>query len=215
VAEKKKNQRLKGTRRKKLVEKIRRLIGKNYSDEEMCQALDLHPSTLTAVKTEILTFDKTFFEHLDSSAVMSDYLLKAKQNIKDLNHLINTTNVRSAQGSEKAAYVGAIKLRAEIHDKCVKMGQDLGHIDKRAKEMKLDIEGSVDFNLSAMSNADIQSEIKAEVQKLHELAAGTVVNMREDLLGVTGDEVRKFLPAPHDARPKAKKPKRKKVSLRK
>lgn len=216
MARQKGKKQLRGKKRTKLVEKIRRLIGKDYSDEEMCNTLGIHPASLTALKTEILTFDKTFFEHMDSGTVFSDYLLRAKQNINDLNRLINTTNIRSAQGSEKAAFVGAIKLRSEIHDKCVKMGQDLGHIDRRAKEVKIDLEGNVDFNFSTMSNNDIKAEIQAEVQALHQLAAGNTINMREELLGVTGDEIKKFLPAPVGSTSKAKKKRsRNKVSLRK
>lgn len=213
---KKAKEKLRGKKRAKLVEKIRRLIGKDYSDEQMCQTLGIHSTRLTALKTEILTFDKTYFEHIDSGSVFSDYLLRAKQNVTDLNRLINSTNIRSAQGSEKAAFVGAIKLRGEIHDKCVKLGQDLGHIDKRAKEVKIDLEGNVDFNISTMSNADIQAEIQAEVTKLHQLADGNVINMREELLGVSGDEVRKFLPESPEAKLRAKKRRAKnKVSLRK
>lgn len=205
-------ERLRGKKRTRLVEKIRRLIGKNYTDEEMCQTLGVHPSRLTALKSEILVFDKTFFEHMDSGSVFSDYMMRAKQNMVDLNRLINTTNIRSAQGSEKAAFVAAIKLRGEIHDKCVKMGQDLGHIDRRAKEVKIDLEGSVDFNFSTMSDEDINKEIQAEVKRLHDLADGNIVNMREELLGVTGDEIKKFLPEPAGAK---KKRSRNKVSLRK
>ncbi len=110
--------------------------------------------------------------------------------------MINSTQVRSAQGSEKAAYVAAIKLRSEINDKVVKVGQDLGHIDKRAKEVDLNVVGNIDHNFSAMSNEEIQKEIKDEVKKLHQIAAGGItIEMREELLGVSGDEVRKFLPA--------------------
>ncbi len=208
-------EKLRGKKRTRLVEKIRRLIGKNYSDEEMCQTLQVHPARLTALKSEILVFDKTFFEHLDSGTVFSDYLMKAKQNITDLNRLINTTNIRSAQGSEKAAFVGAIKLRGEINEKCVKMGQDLGHIDRQAKEVNLNFEGSMDFNFSAMTNADIQKEIQDEVKKLNAIASGNVVKMREELLGVTGEEIRKFLP-PGSTKLKSKKRRAKnKVSLRK
>lgn len=208
--------RIRGKKRTRLVEKIRRLIGKDYTDEEMCNTLGIHATRLTALKSEILTFDKTFFEHMDSGTVFSNYLQKAKQNITDLNRLINTTNIRSAQGSEKAAFVAAIKLRGEIHDKCVKMGQDLGHIDRRAKEVKIDLEGNVDFNFSTMSNEDINKEIQAEVQRLHMIADGNVVEMREELLGVTGDEVRKYLPTPPKPNLKAKKSQAMhKVSLRK
>lgn len=179
----------------------------------MCQTLCIHPNSLTAIKSEIITFDKTFFEHIDSGSVFSEYILKVKQNITDLNRLINTTNIRNAQGSEKAAFVGAIKLRSELNDKVVKMGQDLGHIDRRAKELKVDIEGDFNFNFSTMTNKQIQQDIQDEVQKLNQLAKGTVINMREELLGVSGDEVRKFLPEPPNA--KKKKKKSTKVILRK
>jgi hypothetical protein len=182
-------------------------------DREICQTLGLHSQTLLALKTEIIQFDKTYFEHQDSGTVFSKYLMQAKQNIMDLNRLIKTTKVHSAQGSDKTAYVAAIKLRAEVQDKCVKMGQDLGHIDKRAKEVDLRLDGKVDFNFASMSNADIQKEIQSEVNKLHQLADGnTTIEMREELMGVSGKEVRKFFPTKVIKAPVMKK---RKVSLRK
>lgn len=203
-----------GTKRKKFVGKIRRLMGKEYSDQEICDTLDIKSSTLVACKQDILNFDKTFFEHLDSGTVFSDYLLKAKQNNKDLNKLINTTNIRSAQGSEKAAYVAAIKLRSEIQDKCVKMGQDLGFIDRKAKEVDINLDGDVNFNFQTMTDKEIRAETETEVKRLNEIAEGKVIEMRPELLGVTDSEVAKFLPT-SVIKPTKQKKKRSKISLKK
>jgi len=100
-----------GKKRAKWIANVRRLIGKNYTDDEICQTIGIQSRTLLSLKTEILNFDKTFFEHMDSGSVFSEYILKARQNLVDLDRLIKHTRIRSAQGSEKTAFVAAIKLR--------------------------------------------------------------------------------------------------------
>lgn len=190
-------------------------MGKNYNDQEIIDTLAIGSATLVACKQDILNFDKTFFEHLDSGTVYSDYLLKAKQNTKDLDKLINTTNIRSAQGSEKASYVAAIKLRTEINDKVVKMGQDLGFIDRKAKELDVNVDGAVDFNFQSKSDKEIRAEIEAEKKRLNQIASGKVIIMRPELLGVTDGEVAKYFPSSVvDATTKKNKV-RSKVALRK
>jgi len=54
-------------------------MGKGYDDQEIIDTLDIGTKTLVACKQDILNFDKTFFEHLDSGTVFSDYLLSAKR----------------------------------------------------------------------------------------------------------------------------------------
>jgi len=193
VAEK----RVRGRKRRKLVEKVRRLIGKNYTDGEVCDQLDIRPDSLTAIKSEILNFDQVSFEHMESGAVLSDYVMKARQNITDLNHLIKATNIRRAPGSEKAAYVAAIKLRSEIQDKVVRLGQDLGFIDRKAQETKntTTLEGGINLSIGKMSDEEIKAEIKAEVAQMNKIVSGKVITMRPELLGVTDSDVKKFLPA--------------------
>jgi len=193
VAEK----RVRGRKRRKLVEKVRRLIGKNYTDGEVCDQLDIRPDSLTAIKSEILNFDQVSFEHMESGAVLSDYVMKARQNITDLNHLIKATNIRRAPGSEKAAYVAAIKLRSEIQDKVVRLGQDLGFIDRKAQETKntTTLEGGINLSIGKMSDEEIKAEIKAEVAQMNKIVSGKVITMRPELLGVTDADVKKFLPA--------------------
>ncbi len=204
---------LQGLKRKRLVEKTRRLMGKGYSDQEICDALTIKTKTLVACKQDILNFDKTFFEHLDSGTVYSDYLLKAKQNTKDLNKLINTTNIKSAQGSEKAAFVAAIKLRSELQDKCVKLGQDLGFIDRQSKVVDINLDGEVNFNFQNKTDAEIRKEIELEKKRLDEIASGKVIEMRPELLGVTDKEVTKYFPPNVVSKQRAKNTP--KVTLRK
>ena len=175
-----------------MIAKVRRLLGKNYTDDEICDQLNIKSTTLLSAKSEILTFDTTLFEHLDSSGVFSQYLLNQKQNIIDLDRLINSTNPKKA--NEKTAFVAAIKLRADILSQINKLGQELGLIDKVAKEVNVKQTGKIDVSLT-MTNINLKKEIEAEKQKLHKLAAGNQIEMREELLGVTDDDLRNFLPA--------------------
>lgn len=188
-----KRKKLKGRARAKAIVRVRKLIGKQYSDQQICIKLDMRPNSLSALKAEIINFDKTWFEHLDSGTVYSDYLMQSLLNITDLNKLIRSTTMSRASSGERSAFVAAIKLRKEINDKCVKMGQDLGFIEKTAQEVNF--KGEMDFNFSEMSDADVKAEVQKEVEKLNSIASGNVIEMRQELLGVTDAEVKNYLPS--------------------
>lgn len=217
---------LRGLAKRKLSADIKRLIGKNYSDEEIMDELEIQPHVLAEYKRQIITLERHAFQNLDSSAVYADYLFKQRQMIKELD-LIQTKFRNRGQWT---ALVAAIKTKSEIYDKSIKLGQDFGFIEKKAGELK--VTGEVSF--SAMSEADMQKQIKQEVEAMHRMVKSKEIHMREEILGVTGKEVRKFLPtnvkydpqkemdderaeslAIEDQRPRKKLKARVKVTLRK
>lgn len=172
--------------RKKLIEQVKRLIGKNYNDVEICEALEIHTNLLSAIKSDIITVDKAYFEQLTSADVYSDYLHKSKQMVKRLHQI----QVKFRNKGQWTALVAAIKQEKDIYDSCIKHGQDFGFIEKKATTMEV----SGEFNLSTMSDAEMKREIAKQMNELNRLASGNVIEMRPEVLDAAGESV-KYLPA--------------------
>lgn len=196
--------------RSRALEKVRRLIGKNYSDDEIMETLGMLPKTLQSLKKELLATDKTIFQHMDSAAVFSDYLMKSKHMVKKL-HEIQVSAKRTKGGH--TAYVASIKQEKEIYDTIIKHGQDFGFIERKAQQTDLNVKGGLTF--SAVSADDMRQEIARQVKELNELAQGKPIEMRPELLGVTPEDVQSFVPTNVTAVTEEPKPKPKKKRKRK
>ena len=193
--------------RKRLTEQVKRLIGKNYNDVEICEALEIHTNLLHAIKTDIITVDTEYFKRLTSEDVYSDYLHKSKQMVKRLHQI----QVKFRNRGQWTALVAAIKQEKDIYDSCIKHGQDFGFIDKKASTMEV----SGEFQFSTMSDDEMKREIAKQMDELNRLASGNVIEMRPEILDAAGGDV-KYLPAEitGNTEKKAKKKPRKKMSTK-
>ncbi len=174
-----------GPEKRELVRKIRKLIGKNYSDDEVINELEIRPDVLRLMKATILEQDKMTFDRLSNDVVYSDYLMKQGNLIRELNNM----NVRFRNRGQYSAQVSGIKLQSEIYDKCIKLGQDLGFIQKKAAELNL----SAKMVVGAMSDAQVMAEVHKEVQDLNRLVKQHAIEMRPELMSSTGLNL--FVPA--------------------
>lgn len=172
---------------RKFMGQIRKLIGKGKTDEDIGEELGLRTDQVQAIKRKIYQIDKVRFQNFDRFSVYSDYVGRSTQMVKELDEI--KTKFRNR--GQWTALVAAIKQKKDIFDSVIKMGQDFGFIDKKATEVK--IEGEMSF--STMTDKDIQAEIAREVERMHQIAKGNVVEMRPELLGVTDEDVQKFVPA--------------------
>lgn len=138
-------------------------------------------------KKRILERDKMVFGKLDSVAVYSDYLMKGRQMIRELDEL----KVKFRNRGQWGALVAAVKQKKDVYDSVIKLGQDFGFIDKKVAELKV----SAEMSVTPMTEADVKKEVEDEVKKLTQLAEGKIIDMRPELLGVVDEqEVKKFLP---------------------
>lgn len=194
---------------RKLAAKIESLIGKNYTDTQICAKLQIHANVLTYYKKRIYRKYQAMFENLDNAAVYADYLMKSRIMVSELNS-VKTMFRKNGQWS---SLVSAVKCKKDIYDSCIKMGQEFGFIEQKATELKMS--GELEF--SGMSNTEIRHEIEREVKELHKLAEGTVVNMRPEILEQADGSTQKFLPSyvetPRDITPK-RKPRKMKVKTK-
>lgn len=208
--EKKKRRGLTRSQQTAYMSQIRKLIGDNKTDDDICLETGLRSDQVSALKRKIYQTDKARFQSLDRFTVFSDYVARSTQMVNELNEI----KIKFRNRGQWTALVAAVKQKKEIYDSVIKMGQDFGFIDKKATEVK--IEGEMSF--STMTDHDIRKEIEAEVKKMHEIAKGNVVEMRPELLGVTDEDVRKFVPSHLVSLPEEKRKKVKtkvKVTLKK
>lgn len=199
--------------RKRAIEKVRLLIGKNYSDAEILESMELHPKTLHSLKQEVYRTDKTLLEHLENSAVFSDYMMKSTGMVKRLHKL----SVKFTNRGQWTALVAAIKQEKDIYDSVIKHGQDLGFIKKMVSESKSEVIVKGGLTFTSTTPKQMKEEISKQVQALNELAKGGHIEMRPELLGITAADVRSFVPASVIAEAqvvKSKSKSRKKVKLR-
>jgi len=165
---------------------VRDLLGKNISDDEICQKLEIRFEQLGRIKSDIIEKDRAIFDKLDSTVVYSDYLIKSKSMIKRLQYMAKRFKYRS----QWTALVAAIKAEKEIYDGCIKLGQDFGFIERKQKELKL----SSEFSVTDLSDDEIGDEIDIEVKRLNNLVNGNVIDIRPELAAVAGDNVDEFMP---------------------
>ena len=171
---------------RKLEARVRNLLGKGYSDFEICEKLSLRPDILTDYKNKIFRTDKAILNDLDNAAVYVDYLIKNKQLTKELDEV----RLKAKNRNQLTALVAAVKQKREIYNDILRVGQELGFVQKKAAEVKVDAQMTV----GEMTEEEVTKAINDEVDRMKRLTEGVTVEMREELLGVTGEEVRRFLP---------------------
>lgn len=185
---------IKGKERKILGQEIRRLIGKSKTDIEMCEELGIKHSLLIEIKKELLAVDSAIYGNLSSVAVMQDFVEKSRDNIVHIDQFFTKFKNRG----QWSALVAGIKVKQEIHKDCIKLGQDLGFIDKKSGELK--VTGEIGF--STMAESEVMDQIQKEMDGIKNMLKRKPIGMRSEILDVVGTEVQSHLPAIEDKRAK-------------
>lgn len=157
----------KGYSKKKQAEvetKIRELIGKNYSDFEIQEKLNLQPHVLRHYKKKIYDKDKINFQHMTAESVLADYAEKAQQSIDELEVLIQQERTSNRMS---LAHVQAVKLKHRLENQIIKHAQGMGMLPKRGRELEL-----ANMHFQKHSMKDIQAALQVETE-----------NMMKELLG--------------------------------
>ena len=145
-----------------LLSEIKRLIGANYTDEEIAKKLALKPSTLTRLKKQILDLDKSTLQQIDPFSYFSDYLTKMIYILREL----RVAKIEAKKDKNHASVISAIWKKKEAYDSIIKMAQEFGLIPRTASELKL----SNEISFSTMTVEEAKMEIAREVSRLKELA---------------------------------------------
>lgn len=129
----KRNKGLKRSDQRKLEDKIRELIGKDFSDQEIMEVLDLQPHVLRLYRQRILEADMTWLRSRSAEDIFGEYVRQAGQWVKDLDMQCKLFR----KHGQETAYVHAIRQRRRIHAQVIKMGQDLGIIPKNVMHVQV------------------------------------------------------------------------------
>jgi hypothetical protein len=178
--EKKKNKGLTPKEQRELEEEVRKYIGRGFSDVEIMTRLDMQPHVLQTYKKRIYDLDKSTFDGLDKYSIYSDYVLKCKYLVKELDEI----KVKFKGRGQWTALVQAIKEKKAVYDSVIKLGQEFGFIEARQNSVKVDAE----FSFSTYSDEDLKAEIEKEMKKLNKIQdANNIIPMRKELLSVVDD----------------------------
>jgi hypothetical protein len=126
-------------------------------DGTIQQTMGLTPGRYNELKKELYRQEKAAIQAKSTEDVYLEYVWNQTKCLQDLETLI--PHIPEQQPN---AVVGAIKARSEIHDKMLKVGQDMGIINKEP-ERKLVIHGHV---VAQLDNNDLRRAIVQETNAL-------------------------------------------------
>lgn len=137
---------------------IRELIGKDFSDYEIQEALNLQPHVLRHYKKQIYGKDKIQFQNMTPESVLANFAEMAKENIAQLEEL-NREGRKS--GKLSAAHVQAVKLQHRLENQVIKHAQSFGLLPKRSMNLEL-----ADMHFQKHSMKDIRAAVQVEANNI-------------------------------------------------
>lgn len=143
-----------------------KLVDEGLSDREARKALNLSEAEYAALRRELVEREKMTLTKRTASDVYVDYCVGQRACLSQLQVMVETLK----GANQPAAALGALKAMSDIHDRIVKVGQDLGIVDKRAAESR-----SVNLHVDATVDeirASVAKEIKATEKLMRDFGGG-------------------------------------------
>ena len=126
------------------------------SDEEICKALNITHSELRRLDTTLLSEQAFQVASEPADRTFARYRIDQRRNIKALDELIEELD----GNTQYNAVVGAIRLRADLHDRIIDTGQKLGVIAKAAQRHEHSGMVAHGVLIGKMDNAELRASIK-------------------------------------------------------
>ena len=187
---KKRNRGLTATDQRSMEQSVRSCIGKGFSDYKILETLGIQPHTLKEYKLRIFDNDQEEFASLNNTKVYTEFVEKARQNVKDLDDMQQRFKFKH----QYTALVACIKMKHEINKDVLKVGQQVGFIEQQGNEISVETE----MSFSTMSTDDVKKEVAHEVARLNDMAqGGNIIEMRPELLATLEEDeatVKKYIP---------------------
>jgi len=147
--------------RKKEIAQYRAGVSLLWDRERILQETGWSLQKFMAVERSVADEDRRLTEEVDPRLVFSEYKLRQLQAAQELEDLAQVFR----HSRQFSALVSAVKTRAEILDKIIKFGQDLGVIKRAAREVN--VNAQVDFR--SMSVTELRVHLRQEVAELETL----------------------------------------------
>ena len=133
---------------------VKQAIALNYTDKEICTALDIGGKLLSDIKTRIFKDEIKTLDTMTQKEHFVEYKLKQYEVIKDLDVLIEKHRV----GNNLVGLQAALKQKSDVLKELKASAQEIGIMKKKAEEVKI-IEGN---NVKELSNDEIINNIKRQ-----------------------------------------------------
>lgn len=175
-------------------ELLRACFSEGMTREEIMVLMGLNDSQVATVEKRLLANDGQKRLAMTTAHRYYVYCLQQEQCIRDLDYFVEQTyraiknwnDAAKAYGtpgvarkvlgnapSQQAAVI-AIKAKSDIFDRTIKIGQDMGVIQKRAKEVR--VSGQV--NLAALPTEQLRKTLQKKLSQFEELVGkGTLPKM--------------------------------------
>lgn len=187
------------TRQRIEEELLRACIAEGMNREEIMVVMNLREDQIAIIEKRLLANDGQKQLAMTTAHRYYVYTLQQEQCLRDLDYFVEETyrsiknwnNAARLYGSpgvarkilgtapSPQAAVIAIKAKSEILDRTIKTGQDMGVIQKRAKEVRV----SGQLNLAALPTEQLRKTLQKKLSQFDELVAkGTLPKMYINML---------------------------------
>jgi len=202
----KKSKNLSASGQRQMEISIRTKIGQGKNPAEIMEELGLQPHIFATYLKRIKDIDQDFFQSMTSVDVYTNFVEKSRSLVKELRQMRKRFDYRK----QFTALVASVKQEHELNKDVVKLGQQLGFIEQKGAEITVESE----MTFSTMTTEEVKNEIQNEMERLNNMASGSTVMMRPELIEAVGDSetVKKYVP--DYVKMEKVKPKKKKVKVK-
>jgi len=145
---------------------MRAFVAEGLSREEIKGRLDIDDRMYDEIEMQLLETEGAKFTNMGTAHRYYLYMVRIEQCIRELDQFIK---LHIEEDPRKSGVVGAIKAKAGLYENLMKMGQDLGIIQKRAKEIRV----LGEINLVAMPNEEIRKLYEERMAWFQSVMQGT------------------------------------------
>jgi len=181
-------------------ELLRACLAEGMTREDIMAVMDIRDDQLVAIEKRLLANDGQKRLTMSTAHLYYVYCLQQEQCLRDLDFFVDESYQSIANWNKAAKLYGspgvarkvlgaapnnqaailAIKAKSEILDRTIKMGQDMGIIQKRAKEIRV----SGDINLAALPTEQLRHVLQKKLSQFDQLVEQgelpkTYINMLE------------------------------------
>ena len=150
--------RQKGPALRAMCVKLRSFLATSLSEVEICNNLEISWADYEILKAKMIELESKKVMSQPSENVYVEYLMNQEKNVVALTKMIDTFET----SKQHAAMVGAVKARADIYDKMIKVGQEFGFVDKVPEKTEV-VAGVL---IRELQDDDLRTQIAKAVSNL-------------------------------------------------
>lgn len=140
---------------------MRAMLADGKTLDNICVKYKSNYETIDWLEKEIYRLDREAINHTDKITIFIKYCLDQEGIIRELNKVIK----KFMESQQASALVGAIKEKSSIYERVIKMGQDLGLIEKSGNQ--LEIVGGI--SIANKKPDEIRALLAEQLESLNDL----------------------------------------------